>query len=226
MRGRIERILDWSKVNGYREGENPARWTGHLDHLLPEHTKIRKVEHHPALPYAQVPAFMAELRTRSGTSVKCLEFNILTAARTEESIGAKWSEIDFGDNVWTVSFVIPRGDPATEQVFRIGYKFTWGSRVAVWTGSEEWPGNSRILEVVDVNGDGFVYRHESWADEATNKDASNLNPKSGGTITWNTDLHGCGPEARENTYDFKTCTCDSVIETPKGIGPINVACTQ
>ena len=131
-----------------------------------------------------------------------------------------------GDNVWTVSVVIPKGDPATGQVFRIGYKFTWGTRGAVWTGSEEWPGNSRILEVVDVNGDGFVYRHESWGDEASNKDASNLNPKSGGTITWTTDLHGCGPEARENTYDFKTCSCASAIETPKGIGPINVACTQ
>jgi len=131
-----------------------------------------------------------------------------------------------GDNVWTVSFVIPKGDPATGQVFRVGYKFTWGTKGALWTGSEEWPGNSRILEVVDVNGDGFVYRHESWGDEASNKDASNLNTKSTGTITWTTDLHGCGPEARENTYDFKTCGCASAIETPKGIGPINVACTQ
>jgi integrase len=102
VRGRIERILDWSKVNGFREGENPARWTGHLDHLLPEHAKIRKVEHHPALPYTQVPAFMAELRTRTGASTKLLEFTILTTARTKESIGAKWSEIDFGAKVWTV----------------------------------------------------------------------------------------------------------------------------
>jgi hypothetical protein len=77
-----------------------------------------------------------------------------------------------------------------------------------------------------VNHDGFVYRHETWGDEASNKDASNLNPKSGGTITWTTDLHGCGPEARENTYDFNTCGCDSAIATPKGIGPIKVACTQ
>jgi hypothetical protein len=130
-----------------------------------------------------------------------------------------------GDNIWTISFVIPKGDEQT-QVFRIGYKFTWGTRGALWTGSEEWPGNSRILEVVDVNHDGFVYRHETWGDEASNKDASNLNPKSGGTITWTTDLHGCGPEARENTYDFNTCGCDSAIATPKGIGPIKVACTQ
>lgn len=131
-----------------------------------------------------------------------------------------------GDNVWTATFVIPRGSPTSGQVFRVGYKFTWGTKGAQWTGSEEWPGNSRILEVVDVNGDGFVYRHEVWGDEATNKDASNLNTKSTGTITWTTDLHGCGPEARENTYDFKTCGCASTIQTPKGIGPIKVACTQ
>jgi hypothetical protein len=130
-----------------------------------------------------------------------------------------------GDNIYTITFVIPRGDPAAGSVFRIGYKFTWGTRGAPWTGSEEWPGNSRILEVVDVNvpGDGFVYRHEVFGDEATNKDASNLNSKSTGTITWTTDLHGCGPEARENSYDFKTCACGTV-QTPKGIGPINVAC--
>ena len=71
-----------------------------------------------------------------------------------------------------------------------------------------------------------LYRHESWADEATNKDASNLNLNGGGTITWTTDLHGCGPEARENTYNFNTCSCDSEIATPTGIGPINVPCTQ
>ena len=131
-----------------------------------------------------------------------------------------------GDNVWTVSFVIPKGDPSAGRVFRVGYKFTWGTKGALWTGSEEWPGNSRILEVVDVNGDGFVYRHESWADEATNKDAANLNLDGTGTITWTTDMHGCGPEARENRYNFNTCSCDSEIATPAGIGPINVPCTQ
>ena len=128
-----------------------------------------------------------------------------------------------GDNVWTVTFIIPKGDPATGQVFRIGYKFTWGTHGAPWSGSEEWPGNSRILEVVDVNGDGFVYRHEVFGDEATNKDFANLNLTSTGSITWTTDLHGCGPEARENTYDFKTCACGA-FQTPKGVEPPKVAC--
>jgi integrase len=102
LRGRIESILDWGKVNGYREGENPARWDGHVDHLLPARGKVRKVEHHPALPYAQMPQFMAALRVRTGVSAKCLEFTILTAARTKESIGARWPEIDTGAKAWTV----------------------------------------------------------------------------------------------------------------------------
>jgi integrase len=102
VRGRIEAILDWAKVNGYREGENPARWSGHLDHLLPERGKVRKVEHHPALPYAQMPEFMAALRARTGVSARCLEFTILTAARTSEVTGATWDEIDTDDKVWTV----------------------------------------------------------------------------------------------------------------------------
>jgi len=102
VRGRIESVLDWAKVNGYLEGENPARWSGHLDHLLPARSKVRKKEHHPALPHEQIPAFMAELRSRTGTSVKCLEFAILTAARTREAIGATWDEIDIDEKVWTV----------------------------------------------------------------------------------------------------------------------------
>jgi len=114
---------------------------------------------------------------------------------------------------WQLSAAV--NGPNNGQVFRIGYKFTWGTRGALWGGSEEWPGNSRILEVVDVNGDGFVYRHESFGDEATNKDNANLNPAAHGTIGWTTDLHGCGPEARENSYDFPSCSC-TTIETPKG----------
>jgi integrase len=102
LRGRIGRVLGWAKVNGYRTGENPARWGDNLDHSLPARGKVRKVERHPALPHAQMPAFMAELRTRTGTSVKCLEFTILTAARTKELVGAKWQEIDFDAKVWTV----------------------------------------------------------------------------------------------------------------------------
>jgi integrase len=102
VRGRIERVLAWATVRGYRGGDNPARWRGHLAELLPAKGKVRKVEHHPALPYSEMPAFMAELRGRDSTSARALEFTILTAARTGEVIGAKRSEIDETKKTWTV----------------------------------------------------------------------------------------------------------------------------
>jgi integrase len=102
LRGRLESILDWAKVRGYREGENPARWRGHLDKLLPARAKVRKVEHHAALPYAELPAFMTALRAQEGTSARALEFAILTAARTGEVIGARLDEIAEREKVWTV----------------------------------------------------------------------------------------------------------------------------
>ena len=134
------------------------------------------------------------------------------------------------DNLWTISFIAPRSKPG--KVLRIGYKYTWGFQSAEWSGSEEWPGNSRILEVVDDNGDNFVYRRDVWADEATNKDHGNLNPYGSGSIDWSTDLSGCGtPESHENLYYAPNyCvsggTCDKVVPTPKAIGPIKVACTN
>jgi integrase len=102
VRGRIESILDWAKVRGYRAGENPARWKGHLDHLLPARGKVRKVEHHAALPYAELPSFLVALREQDGIAARALEFAILTAARTGEAIGARWGEINLLDKVWTV----------------------------------------------------------------------------------------------------------------------------
>jgi integrase len=102
VRGRIESVLDWAKVRGFRQGENPARWHGHLDHLLPKRSKVARVKHHPALPYVDIPAFMAELRGREGNSARALEFTALTAARTGAVIGATWPEIDLAAKVWTV----------------------------------------------------------------------------------------------------------------------------
>jgi integrase len=102
VRGRIEVILDWATVRGDRQGENPARWRGHLDKLLPNKTKIRRVEHHAALPYGEIGAFMAELRRQPGVGAQALAFAILTAARTGEVIGATWSEIDLNARLWTV----------------------------------------------------------------------------------------------------------------------------
>jgi integrase len=102
VRGRIESVLDWARVHGFRTGENPARWKGHLDHLLPARSKVQRVRHHAALPFAEIGAFMAALRKREGVAARALEFKILTAARSGEALGATWDEIDFGSKTWTV----------------------------------------------------------------------------------------------------------------------------
>ena len=101
VRGRIEKILGWAKVNNYREGENPARWRDNLDQLLPKLSEVRKVRHHPALPYAEVSAFMEKLRQEDGTAARALEFTILTAARTEEVLLARPGEINKRERLWT-----------------------------------------------------------------------------------------------------------------------------
>jgi integrase len=102
VRGRIECILDWATARGYREGENPARWRGHLENLLPARAKIRRVEHHAALPFGEIGVFMAALRAQEGVSARALEFAILTAARTGEVIGARWDEINIAERLWTI----------------------------------------------------------------------------------------------------------------------------
>jgi len=102
LRGRIENIIGWAKVRGYRDGENPARWKGHLDHLLPAKSKVRRVKHHAAMPYAEIPAFMAALREQDGLGARAFEFLIQTAARTSEVTGLRWREVDLKKRLWTV----------------------------------------------------------------------------------------------------------------------------
>jgi integrase len=102
LRGRIEQVLSWATVSGYRTGDNPARWRGHLDKILPKPSKVQITKHHPALPYSEIGSFMKQLKQQEGTAARCLEFTILTATRTNETIGAKWNEIDFGAKVWTI----------------------------------------------------------------------------------------------------------------------------
>jgi integrase len=102
LRGRIERVLSWAKGRGLRTGENPARWSGHLDEMLPNPVKVAAAQHHAAVPYQELPAFMAELRDRDSLAAKALEFTVLTAARTGEVTGAQWSEIDLEAKTWTV----------------------------------------------------------------------------------------------------------------------------
>ena len=102
VRQRMESVLDWAKARGYRNGENCARWRGHLDHLLPAQKRLTRVKHYPALPYADVPRFLIELRTRSSLAARVLEFLILTASRSGEGLGATWNEFDFATRMWTI----------------------------------------------------------------------------------------------------------------------------
>ena len=101
VRGRIEKVLDAAKAKGFRDGENPARWRGHLDHLLPKPLKLTR-GHHAAMSYENVPRFIGQLRKRDATAALALEFCILTAARSGEVLGMRWPEIDMDKNIWTV----------------------------------------------------------------------------------------------------------------------------
>jgi integrase len=102
VRQRIEVVLDWCKARGYCNGDNPARLKGALGELLPRSQKIKKVEHHPAIPYTQINEFVLTLRKEGGSAPLALEFMLLTAARTGEVVAAKWDEVDFDSMVWTV----------------------------------------------------------------------------------------------------------------------------
>lgn len=121
LRGRIESVLDWATARGYRDGANPARWKGHLDHLLPAPGKITKTGHHRAIAVADIGTFMTSLRAQDGVGARALEFVILTAARSGEVRGATWSEIDLEDAMWRVpgdrmkagkEHRVPLSDPA------------------------------------------------------------------------------------------------------------------
>jgi integrase len=101
LRGRIEMVLNAAKAQGLRFGENPARWRGHLEHVLPKRSKLTR-GHHAAMPYEDVAAFMVDLRARDAVPARALEFTILCAARTGEVLGARWDEIDLDHAIWTV----------------------------------------------------------------------------------------------------------------------------
>jgi integrase len=122
VRGRIESVLAWATVRGYREGENPARWRGHLANLLSRPAKKAQDEHHIALSYAALPPFMTEMRAKASMPARALEFLILTAARRDEVRLAQWSEIDLAGRIWTVpgermkigrEHRVPLSEPAT-----------------------------------------------------------------------------------------------------------------
>src|ERR1700677_4082960 len=178
VRARLERVLAWATVAGYRTGDNPARWTGHLKELLPAKTKIASVEHHDAIPYRDMGAFMAELRTKKGTPARALEFAILTATRTGEVIGARWSEIDLDDELWTVpgermkagrEHRIPLSDRAVAILDAIRsdgeFVFPREGGTKPLHGSSMWEVVKRMRD--DATTHGFRATFRDWAAEQT-----------------------------------------------------------
>jgi len=182
LRGRIEAVLDWAKVRGYRVGENPARWRGHLDKLLPARAKIQKVVHHPALPYSEIADFIVSLRTQEGIAACALEFLILTAARTGEIIGARWDEVDLNEKVWVVSgermktgreHRVPLSGPALavfkkmKEIGESDFVFPGGKRGKPLS-------NMAMLALLkrigrnDLTAHGFRSTFRDWAAERTN----------------------------------------------------------
>jgi integrase len=192
VRQRIERVLDWAKVRGFRTGDNSARWKGHLDQSLPTLASVRKVRHHPALPYAQIGAFMRSLGERAGISPRALEFAILTGMRTEAVLEARWSEIDMVEKVWTVPPERAKRKNQNWKEHRVGLS-TSALKVLATMGSGEgrgefvFPGdrpgrplsNGAMLELVkemnwtDEKGNritphGFRSTFRTWGAECTN----------------------------------------------------------
>lgn len=123
LRGRIETVLNWAAARGYREGDNPARWRGHLDKILPKRSKASRVVHHASLPYQEISSFIEALRHSDDQPAKALEFLILTAARTSEVLNATWGEIDLSKRMWVVPAIrmkngrqhrVPLSEPALQ----------------------------------------------------------------------------------------------------------------
>lgn len=180
LRGRIERILNWATVSGLRQGENPARWKGHLEHLLTNISREDRVVHHAALPYQQIGGFMESLRTTEGVAARALEFLILTAARTGEVIGAKWAEIDDENRVWTIPPERMKAKkehrvPLSEQAWKVvqEMKRQEGDYVFPGRGLKKPLSNMAMLGVLkrmgrtDLTAHGFRSTFRDWASEVT-----------------------------------------------------------
>lgn len=183
VRQRIEAVIDYASALGIRTGDNPARWRGHLDHLLPKPTKVRAVVHHPALPHAQIADFMTDLAKREGVAARALAFTILTAARSGETRGMTWGEVDLEAKVWTIP--ADRMKAAKEHrvpltgaaLALLGQRSKGTPDDALIFGSEAKPGKPisdmsltavlRRMERSDITVHGFRSTFRDWAGETT-----------------------------------------------------------
>jgi integrase len=182
VRGRIERVLDWAKVRGYRTGGNPAQWRGHLDKLLPARRKVQKVKHHAAVAIDDLPSVYAKLAGLESVAALALRFVILTAARASEVTGARWSEFDMKARVWTVpSDRIKAGKTHRVPLSREAMEILARIRTTA-TGTLVFPGwvigrplaHASLLKVLRAAGGGDATTHgmrssfRDWASERTN----------------------------------------------------------
>jgi integrase len=182
LRGRIEAVLDWAKAKGFRQGENPARWRGHLENLLPKYQKVARVRHHPALPYPEVGAFIATLQGQDGTAARALEFLILTATRTTETTGARWAEFDLDKAEWKIpgerikagkEHRIPLSPRALAIVREFANRKT-GEFVFASGRGKKALSNGAFLALLkrmgrtDITAHGFRSTFRDWAAEQTN----------------------------------------------------------
>lgn len=181
IRGRIERVLSWAKVRGYRQGENPALWRGHLDQLLPAARKVARVKHHPALPYKQVNTFVTALRKKPWLASPCIELLILTATRSGEARGARWHEINLGEKTWTIpasrmkgnrEHRVPLSDRAVELLRELPREA--GADLVFTGGREGEPLHDRTLALTlsrlnyaHITIHGFRSTFRDWAAELT-----------------------------------------------------------
>ena len=183
LRGRIESVLDYAKARGWRTDENPARWRGHLENLLPKRSKLARVEHHAAMRWADVGELMARLRLSETITAKALEFTILTAARTGETIGARWSEIDLDAKTWTIpgermkagaEHRVPLSDRAVEMLQTL-LPFRTSPMSFVFPGAKGGTGLSQMalamalrrLGYADITVHGFRSTFRDWTSETT-----------------------------------------------------------
>jgi integrase len=179
VRGRIENVLNFATVSGFRQGDNPARWRGHLDNILPAPTRVRAVQHRAALPYAEAPAFMAELRAIKGLGARALEITILTATRSGEVNRAEWTEFDFAAKIWTIPASRMKGArdhrvPLTPRVLhilaelpRVDAYVLFDCRLGKPLPKDSMLDTLRRMRSADVTVHGFRSTFRDWAAETT-----------------------------------------------------------
>lgn len=182
VRQRIESVIAWATVSGYRTGDNPARWRGHLDHILAKPSKVQKREHHAALPHADLSEFVEALHQQNGIAANALEFTILTAARTGEVIAARWEEFNKEKTLWTIpaermkaskEHLVPLSPRATEilkQLARtkVGDFVFPGAKKETHLSNMAMTGVLKRMGRKDITVHGFRSTFRDWAGEQTN----------------------------------------------------------